>query len=277
MGLTDRLRGAFRAFRMYGVLFAANFRAEGQYRANLITAVIGAIAHQGAGFAFIWVVIAKFEVIGGWTLPELAFLYGMRLTAHGIFTFFGAQLLSDFDVFVREGLFDRYLVRPLSPFVQVLTRRLNMLVLGDLLGGLALLVTAATMVDVTWSALTIGYLVLALIGGAMVEGAMHIVISSFSFRVLSTQSLRYGVDNLLTTYGGYPLKIFPGVARFGFTFLLPLAFLAYFPATVLLGRAGELSVDPWLARLAPVVGLVLLVAAYHFWRYQSRYYTSSGH
>lgn len=272
-----RVSRTLRAFRLYGVLLGASLRAEGQYRANLITAMIGAIAHQSAGFAFIWVVVAKFDVIGGWALAELAFLYGMRLTAHGLFTLFGAQLLGDFDMLIREGAYDRFLVRPLPPIVQLVTRRFSVLVIGDLLGGVTLLTVAATMVDVDWAAANIAYLVLALVGGAMVEGAMQLVISGFSFRLLSTRSLRYGLDTLLTTFGSYPLKIFPGVARFGFTFLLPLAFLAYFPTSVLLGRTGELGVPPLVAELAPVVGLVLLVAAYRFWRYQSRHYTSSGH
>jgi len=60
------------------------------------------------------------------------------------------------------------------------------------------------------------------------------------------------------------------------TFVLPIAFVAYFPATVLLGRTDALSVPAWLAALAPLVGALLFTAAYTFWRHQIRHYSSSG-
>lgn len=82
-----------RQLRLYGVLVRASMRAQGQYRANLVIEIIGAIAYQGAGFAFVWVVVDRFGEIGGWGLPELALLYGMRLGSHGVFTFFFAQLV----------------------------------------------------------------------------------------------------------------------------------------------------------------------------------------
>jgi ABC-type uncharacterized transport system permease subunit len=36
-------------------------------------------------------------------------------------------------------------------------------------------------------------------------------------------------------------------------------------------------VPAWLAWGSPVIGAFLLTAAYRFWSWQSRYYTSSGH
>lgn len=256
---------------------SAAMRAQGQYRANLVIELIGAIAYQGAGFAFVWVVVDRFGEIGGWHLPELALLYGMRLGAHGVFTFFFAQLMGEVATVVRQGEFDRYLIRPLDPLLQLITRRFNLTVAGDLLGGIALIAVGAAYVDVAWTAPSLTYLVLAVIGGSLVEGAMHLTASALAFRLLSTESLGGAIDDLLSTLGGYPLGIFPAGAQFALTFLFPIAFIAYFPATVLLGRTGELSVPAWLAGFAPLVGAVLLAVAYAFWRYQIRHYTSSGH
>jgi ABC-2 type transport system permease protein len=82
---------------------------------------------------------------------------------------------------------------------------------------------------------------------------------------------------VFSTAGNFPLRIFNAGARFAFTFLLPLAFVAYLPTTVLIGRTGELSVPVWLAFLAPLAGVLLFLAAYRLWRYQIRFYASSGH
>lgn len=120
------------------------------------------------------------------------------------------------------------------------------------------------------------YLVLALLGAALIEAAMHLTASALAFRMMSTYPLSGAIEQLLSTLGGYPLKIFPVSVQFGLTFVFPLAFIAYFPATVLLGRTDELLL-PWLAVLAPLVGVLLFAAAYGFWRSQIRHYTSTGH
>jgi ABC-2 type transport system permease protein len=177
---------------------------------------------------------------------------------------------------IREGEFDRYLIRPVDPLLQLITRRFNLTVLGDLVGGVGLIIAGAAAVDVAWTAPTFGYLVLAVIGGALLEGAMHLTASACAFRLLSVQALSAAIDQLLATIGGYPLRIFPHAAQLGLTFVFPLAFIAYFPATVLLGRTEELIAPAWLAVFAPLVGALLMAAGYLFWRRQTRHYSSSG-
>src|SRR5690606_35529377 len=144
---------------------------------------------------------------------ELAFLYGMRLTSHALWIVPFNQV-SYIDQPLREGEFDRYLVRPANPLIQLVTRRMSVMGLGDLTGGLALLVTAAILVDVDWSAPAVAYLALAVIGGTLVEASLQLAMSALSFRLLSVQALRLAVNDVFNTYGNYPLAIFPRVAQF---------------------------------------------------------------
>lgn len=265
-----------RTLGLYATLVAAAVRAQLQYRANLLLMVLGGFAYQGVGFAFIWIVIEHFGAIAGWSLAEVVFLYALRLCAHGLWLCFFNQIVH-VDQVIREGEFDRYLVRPLNPLIQLITRGFALTTFGDLAGGVALLVVAGMMLDVDWSALAIAYMMLAIVGGALVEASIQLLLSGLGFRLLSTGGLRYVGDDLFSTFGPYPLKIFPAAVRFGLTFVVPLAFVAYLPAAVLLGRTGELAVPPVVAYLAPLLGGVLMVLAYRFWRYQSRFYVSSGH
>jgi ABC-2 type transport system permease protein len=268
--------GVARTLRLYGTLSAAAIRAQLQYRANLLMMVLGGFAFQAVGFAFIWIVMARFGSIGGWTLAEVVFLYALRLCAHGLWLCFFNQIVH-VDQVIREGEYDRYLVRPLNPLVQLITRGFALTTFGDLAGGIALLVVAGALLDVDWSALATIYMVLAIVGGGLVEASVQLILGSLGFRLLSTGGMRYVGDDLFSTFGPYPLKIFPTAVRFGLTFVMPLAFVAYLPAAILLGRTGELSVPAPVAYLAPLLGGVLIVLAYRFWRYQSRFYTSSGH
>ena len=256
-------------------LAGASLRAEFQYRANVVTSIIGGLIYQLTGFLVVWIIVDRFTALGGWTLPEITFLYGMRLTSHGIFYATISQLF-ELDRVLINGEFDRYLVRPMSPLVQVLTRKLRINCFGDLLGGTALLVAAGLGVDIDWSPGAGALLLAAVVGGALVEGAVQLTLSSLSFRFLNTLQVRVAANEIFNVYGNYPIRIFPGLLQYLLTFALPVAFVAYLPASVILDKTGGLHVAPWLGVVAPIVGLVLFLVALRIWHRQSRHYQSAG-
>jgi ABC-2 type transport system permease protein len=257
-------------------LWVASVRGELQYRANFLIMVLMGIVYQCTGFAFIWVVLSRFQTLAGWTLGEVAFLYGLRLTMHALNGAITGGLY-DIEWQIRQGDFDRYLVRPASPLIQLLCQRVHISIVGDLLGGLALFVAASTLVTVDWTAPALLYLVLAIAGGALVELALRVLFSALAFRFLSANAFLFLLDTLFSNFANYPLKIFGSVLQYLLTFGLPLAFMAYFPATVLLGRTTELSVSPLFAYGAPLAGVVWLIIALRFFHHEMRNYQSSGH
>lgn len=257
-------------------LWLAGLRGALQYRTDTLIVIVMALVFQGTGFAFAWVVLTRFEAIGGWSLGEIAFLYGLRLIVHaaaGVLAgpFFGLEWQ------VRSGQFDRYLVRPVSPLLQFITQSVQVSVLGDLLGGLAIFFAANALTDVAWSPVAIGYLLLAIIGGALVELATRVLIGAMTFKTLTSAPLMFLSDSVFSTYANYPLSIFGPVLVWIFTFLIPLAFVAYLPATVLLDRTAELQIGPAFAYLAPLAGIVWLAVAAWIFNRQLRNYQSAGH
>ena len=92
-------------------LVRASVRGQMQYRTSFIMEVAAGLAYQSVGFLFVWAILSRFQALGGWTLEEIAMLYGIRLTAHGLYMLFFSNLFR-IDDFVREGGYDRLLVRP---------------------------------------------------------------------------------------------------------------------------------------------------------------------
>ncbi|MGH3169130.1 MAG: ABC-2 family transporter protein, partial [Trebonia sp.] len=130
---------------------------------------------------------------------------------------------------------------------------------------------------VAWSPASVLYLLAAIIGGAMIECSLQLFLSAFTFRLLSTRALRLNfIDNIMNNFGNYPFAVFPSAMRFALTYVLPLAFVAYLPASVLLHRTHELSVALWVAIAAPALGPVLFAAAHKFWYSQLKHYKSTG-
>jgi ABC-2 type transport system permease protein len=187
--------------------------------------------------------------------------------------------LFELDRVLITGEFDRFLVRPISPLLQLFTRKLRVNCFGDLIGGTALLAFAWRGVGIDPSPLAIGYLLMAVMGGALVEGAVQLALGSLSFRFLHTVAARTTVNEVFNQYGNYPQRIFPTLLQYVLTFGLPVAFVAYFPASTLLERSDETILPSplaWLAWSAPVVGLGLFLVALRVWRRASREYQSAG-
>jgi ABC-2 type transport system permease protein len=257
-------------------MWAASVRGELEYRANFLIMVLMGIVYQCTGFVFIWVVLSEFQALAGWSLGEVAFLYGLRLTMHALNGAITGGLYS-LEWKVRQGEFDRYLVRPVPPLLQLLCERVHISILGDLIGGLVLFAAASSLVTISWTPLALLYLALALIGGALIELAMRLVFSALAFRYMSANAFMFLLDTLFSNFSNYPLKIFGSVLEFLLTFGIPMAFMAYFPAAVLLGRTGELQVSPLFAYAAPLVGLIWLALALQIFQYAMRSYQSAGH
>lgn len=257
-------------------LWAAGFRSALQYRTDTFIVIVMALAFQATGFAFAWVVLSRFESLAGWTLGQIAFLYGLRLIVHAVAGVLTGPVFG-LESQVRSGVFDRYLIRPLSPLVQFMAQGAQISILGDLLGGVAIFVAANQLVGITWTPLAITYLFFAIIGGALVESAVRILIGAMSFRFLASQSLLYLADSAFSNFANYPITIFGGFLRALFTLVVPLAFVAYVPATVLLDRTSELQVNPLLAYVAPVAGGIWIAVATYVFHHELRHYQSAGH
>lgn len=257
------------------VLVRAGVRTELQYKSNFIHSLIGGAAYQSAQLLFIGILLASFGAIGGWRADEVVLLVGIRMLAHaGYGIVFHETIMSDLVVY--QGEFDRYLLRPVNPFLQLLTRRFNLQQFGDLLLAVVVFAVAVARAPVVWTPGKALFAVAAVAGGATIEGAMQTARAALSFRLHNTYSLIGMTDDIIGSYGNYPLHIFGRGGLMAFTVLVPLAFVSYYPAAMLLGRTEHFWFPTWLGWLTPTVGAAMLFAAYRFFMHQARHYTSPG-
>lgn len=254
----------------------ASIRGEMQYRASFIMNLLFGFLFQSVGFIFVAVILTRFEAVAGWGLWEVGLLYGIRMASHGLWIVSVNQLFR-FDRIIQEGEWDRFLVRPVPIWAQLMFTQFRIPPLGDLLSGSVLLGLALTQVDIDWNPGLALYLVLAIVGGALIDGAFQLGAASFTFRYMETLPLRIVFDDLQGRFGSYPMSIFDRPLRTFMTWIVPLAFMAWVPSTVLLGRTAELPFPGWIAWLSPIVGFALITGAVLLFIQQSRNYQSAGH
>ncbi|MFJ9085800.1 ABC transporter permease [Streptomyces sp. NPDC102384] len=275
-GLTLGIRRFALAWRMAIRITALNIRARLEYRAEfLLSLLLGAI-WQASVLIFVSILLARFPGMGGWSQGDILLLASMRLTSHGLHVAIFANI-NFLHTVIQEGRIDGYLLRPLPVFRQVLLNKFHVNAIGDLLIALTLFGAALSQIDMEWTAARIFYLFCAILGGTMTEAAAQTALSSTALRFpVAFPAWSGWLEEQMSTFGNYPLSILPDPVRGFFTFVIPVAFISYFPASVLTGHSTESRVPYFVVIGSPVVGLCLFIGARLLWVRGLRSYQGIG-
>ncbi|KAF3469620.1 ABC transporter permease [Streptomyces sp. Tu 3180] len=250
-------------------------RSTMTYRASFAVTVLGNLLLTGLDFVTILLMFSQVDSLGGWTLPEIAFLYGLSVTAFGT----ADLLLGSMDVLgarIRDGSFDILLVRPAPVLAQVGADRFALRRLGRITQGAVVLGWALTAVDVDWTAPKALLVPVMLVSGAVIFGALFVGGAAFQFLAQDAAEVQNAFTYGGTTLLQYPPTVFGRDLVRGVTFVLPLAFVNWVPASYVLGRPYPLDLPPWAAFAPPLVAAGCAALAGVAWRAGLRSYRSTG-
>ena len=74
-----------------------------------------------------------------------------------------------------------------------------------------------------------------------------------------------------------PISIYPKLIQYFVVYIIPLAFVNYFPSQLLMGVFKEGNIFPAVyISISAALGMVLFGLSYLFWRFSLRFYASTG-
>jgi ABC-2 type transport system permease protein len=258
----------------YWRMVMAQARSQMQYRVNFISMVIAMVLTYGGNFLAIYWLTLRFQELDGWKLEELVLLYAMGILAWGFsVSFFDS--LQGFEDQVRNGTFDRALLRPMNPLLHVLGSQSPLNGIGQFVFSITAFIFAFRATGLSFTPGKLAYLVLTAFGGGMIFGGALIVVAAVAFWTTRTYTFYWSLLVPARQLVNYPVSIYPRVLQVLLTAVVPFAFINYYPAHVFLDRVGQLSY-PVLAWATPAVGLVTISAAYWLWHWGTRFYTGTG-
>lgn len=277
--IAQRANPAHRArhtLRVVRKVTALNLRARMEYRVDFFISVLFGIIWQTSTLMFASVLLTRFKGgLGNFPASGVLLIIGMRLLSHGLYVLIFSNI-AWLPRLVDEGRVDGYFLRPLPVFTQLLLSQFNVNAIGDIAVGGSTLGFGIALVHLHWNAGMALYIAAAVIGGLLVEAALQLMLACLLLRSPGSRILGSWVDELMSTFGNYPLSIVPKVVQGLFTFLLPLAFVAYFPVEVVLGIAPKHGVMSVVVHWSPVAGVLLFALARRIWAYSLRHYHSAG-
>jgi ABC-2 type transport system permease protein len=258
--------------RIYFKLQLLHLRIPLEYEADFWIGVVGSLLTNGSGFVFVWVLLSRIPEVKGWTLWEVALLYALAVIPTGLVELFaeGAWQLRHL---VNGGEFDRILVRPISPAVQVISQAAGIHGLASIFLGGYLLACAMVEIPIPPTIDRILFLVATLLGSAIMIASIDMLTGSTVFWDQGTNTSFSFLIRNVGEFAKVPLTAYSRVVQILLTWILPFAFTSYFPGAVLLGKP---EVSPWFGYLSPFAGLVVALVASLVWREGLKRYQGTG-
>ncbi|WP_082015624.1 ABC transporter permease [Streptacidiphilus jiangxiensis] len=250
-------------------------RAALAYPASFWMTAVGNMLLSGLDFAVIAVMFLHTHALGGWSLPQVAFLYGTSGLTLGLADLLVGSM-DQLGVRVRDGSVDTVLVRPVPALAQIAGDRFALRRLGRVTQSGAVLVWSVAHLHLDWTPLKALLLVSLVICGTVIFGSVFVGGSAFHFFMADAAEVQNSF-----TYGGatmlqYPPTIYARDIVRGTVYGVPLAFVNWLPALHLLGRPDPLGLPSWYAFASPIAALLCVVVAGLLWRTGIRSYRSTG-
>ena len=261
--------------RIYLLLAGTWMRSAAQYPASMAMLLVTQAVTTSLDLLAILIMFAHTPRLGGFSLPEVMFLYGSAGVAVSVADIV-LGTVERLGEHIRQGTLDTLLLRPVSPLVQIATEDFNPRRMGKLVPTGTVLVLALTRIDTTWTPSRVLTVPLMLAGGIGIFCALWVLSAAWQFAVVDGKQAGNSI-----TYGGayltqYPLSVFGREALRGLTWVLPLAFLNWEPALYVLGRPDPLGLPLVFRFASPLVAVVLSAVAALAWRTGLRHYRSTG-
>ncbi len=263
-----------RGFRFYADIYKKiliqDLKSKMSYRADFIISTFGMIMTNLAGFVTFLILFKNFPSINGWDYYHMLFLYGFSLVAlTPVQCFFDNNWNLRF--MVQSGDFIKYCFRPVNVFFYFMSEVFDVKGLGQLAFGIGTLCYAWYHIGIPVTVLTILKLNLFLITASLFMIAIMNAAAATCFWITGSGYVMV-IMFRFKDFAKYPASIFSGIFRVVFTFIIPIAFVAYYPSLVLLEPANV----PLLSWLSPLIGLLFFYLSYKFWMLGVKKYDFTG-
>ncbi|TWD74755.1 ABC-2 type transport system permease protein [Kribbella amoyensis] len=259
----------------YWMLVLMWIRSALAYPTSFVLMMLSTMLMTVMDFVAILLMFSHIDVFGGFTLAQMGLLYATASMTLG-FADLATGSVEQVGQRIRTGTLDVYLIRPVPTFLQTAADQFALRRLGRPLQALIVLGFALGHLDLDWTVAKGIMLVVSVVAGSVIFAAIFVLGAAFQFIAIDSAELANSF-----TYGGqtltqYPLAVFGKEIVRAVTFVVPLAFVNYYPVLFVLGKPAPLGLPSWIGLLSPLVAVVMVALAALAWRAGLRRYRSTG-
>lgn len=251
--------------------FAKNcFMGEMEFRANFFLWVAANLFWLGISLVMNNVIFGQIDTIAGWTKEQSFILVLLFNIYTGIMWISILPNIARFHELIRHGQLDFVLLKPVSSRFWVSTRAVEF-------DSIPRLVVSIVLLFIYIQPLHLHIPVWLAFDAIMISISSIIIFYNFYFIIMTMNFWATNIFNLenlidgINDIGRYPLQIFKGALQFIFLFIIPIGFIATFPAQTLFG-VNLITTN--------ILSLTLIVASsifsQWFWNFALKRYSSAS-
>ncbi len=255
--------------QLYFSFFEASLKEVLIYRLDCIAGMISQIVTQLVSIIFVWITYQNTDNLAGWTFKQSLLLYGIMLTSIGLVDLCFDSLYDIGPKYIREGTFDKILLRPVHPLISIIGESKAFTAFGYLGLGLFITISMLAKLAIPITFVLILKIIFFSIIGAAIIGAIITIFSISSFWTYKSNEIIWTFFRMYT-FTQYPIEIYNGFIKFLITCILPFAFVAYYPTMNYLG------IDKYMTWLSPIIAIILWIIAVNVWNWALKKYRSTG-
>lgn len=241
-----------------------------EYRASFIISFFSQILVFFSYYFIILALFSKFDNIKGFTMYEVLLCFSIIQFGFSFCETF-ARGIDRFDRLIISGEFDRLLIRPRNIILQVLCSDADFIKLSRLIQSLIVMVIALLNLNINWNILKVICLLLMMISSISIFFGLFLLAASYCF--ITVQGLE--VRNVFTDGGKhmaqYPIGIFSKGFFLFFTFIVPYAFVNYYPLLYFIGKSNNI-----FFAFSPLIVLLYLIPCFILFNKGINRYASVG-
>lgn len=239
------------------------------YRLDCIVGMVSQIFTQLVEVIFIYIVFQNTENLAGWNFQQILLLYGITLISVGISDFCFDALYDIGPKYIRNGDFDKILLRPVHPLLSIIGASKEFTSIGYFGLGLVLTIIMLIKLAIPITFILILKIVFFSIVGAIIIGAINTIFSISSFWTYRSNEVIWSFYRTYT-FAQYPIDIYNKFIKILITCILPFAFVAYYPTMSYLGM------NSYMIYLSPIIAIALWIIAVKVWNWALNKYRSTG-
>ena len=256
--------------KLYRKSFLLHLKSALEYRLDFLFSFFSQILVFFAHYFILLALFSKFDHIEGFTLYEVLLCFSIIQFGFSFNEVF-ARGVDHFEKFIIKGDFDRLLLRPRNVLLQVLYSDIDFIKLSRLIQAVIIMIVALCHLSISWNLMRICTLFLMLFSACVIFFCLFLLAATYCFYTVQGLEVR----NVFTDGGKhiaqYPIGVFPKGIVFFFSFIIPYAFVNYYPLLYFLGRTDQL-----LYGFSPLLVVFYLIPCIFFFYRGMKKYASAG-
>jgi ABC-2 type transport system permease protein len=250
-----------------------NIKQGSYFRVSFYLQLIAGMSYAVTIVLFWQYILSRVPRFVGWDTPSIMLFLAFSELFFGINMGF-LSVSGKLWYFIRMGLLDNYLVKPLDPRISIIINYLDTKMFLKSIPGVLFFTYLAVV-----SGWRVNYWNLVMGGGiaflaTILFAVLQMAASNLVFWFGSIQAIDEAINSLYE-FSHYPLNMLPGGLYMTFTIIFPLVYIATVPAQI---AAGKFSASEILIHLLIILFLLIIwLGVNEFsWRAGLRRYESYG-